>query len=231
MSIQHGKDGYVATQIAPGNTDRRWPHACDMASNRFRWQTRAVASVNRSVRPLAGAVASIALFACTMRHEQEPGNSAKQLEPAVMSRGDAGEPESVYLSALLEFEGNEVRIVKLDRVQGALRKRRGLRQRRGLLVIATDPSGKPLHREVIQDPRSRAHEYVSDGGVLKRAAPTKGPEYAVVRVPLAAHRLSIHDARSGATDGEPLTADPRQPSEPAAPSVHPLIASFELGVH
>jgi hypothetical protein len=201
-----------------------------MVSARLWWQTGRMAIRIWPGHALMAGVVGIALAACTVRHEQEPGNSVKHVEPMRVSTEDAGQA-SVYLSVLLRIEGDAVSVEKIDRVQGKLRHRRGVRQRRGLLVIAKDASGRAVHHEVILDPRLVTPEYVSDSGALRRANATPETQYALVRVPITSSRLFVHEAHQGAADGTPIRADTEQPPEPPATTEYPLIATLDLGVH
>ncbi len=164
-----------------------------------------------------------------MRHEQERSSAVKHVEPLVPSTEDAGTTDRVFLSVLLRFEAGAVTVEKVNRVQGVLHVRRGQRQRRGLLVIAEDAKGNTVHHEVILDPRPGSREYVNDAGTLQHTGVSNGPEYALVRVPVASQRLVIRDAQRGARDGKPSAKETQRPTEPLAPDNYPLIATLQLG--
>jgi hypothetical protein len=178
---------------------------------------------------------SVPLFACSVR--REPDYVAQSSPPQRIESEtpplDAGRGTNGHLSVLLRLQGATITVEKLERVEIPLRKRRGVRQRRGLLLLGKDGKDQPVHWEVVSDPRRQVVEVADDAGVL-RAVPsaTAAPSFLLVRVPLTARQLFVYDAGDGEFDSDSVegrSALDRRASVTAIP--HPLIATLTLEAH
>jgi hypothetical protein len=188
----------------------------------------------RGRRRICLAAICVLLAACSVRRENESAAAGRPAPVRGSSalRGDASQPASGYLSVLLKLQGESITVEKLERVQSPLRKRRGARQRRGLLMVAKDAQGQQVHQEVVPDPRYEVAEVADQDGAIHPVASSTTPKYLLVRLPLTARQLLIHDARQGALDGEYLEGDSNRSHQSAdTPVTHPLLTTLNLGEH
>jgi hypothetical protein len=175
---------------------------------------------------------SLLLSACSVR--REPDNVAQsnpaQLLETKTPQGDAGLATSGHLSVLLRLNGATISVEKIERIEIPLRKPRGARQRRGLLLLGKDGRNQRVHWEVVADPRREVAEVADDAGVLHAVAPaTAVPAFLLVRVPLTARQLFVYDAGEGELDSDSVEEQPAfDRRADAAATAHPLIATLTL---
>lgn len=179
-------------------------------------------------------ITAIVQLSCSLRREQDPIANSEPLRTveSEVRHGDAGRTDSSHLSVLLRIHGEAITVDKIERVAFPVRQRQGLRNRRGLLLVAIDSAGVRVHREIVIDPRLQVMEAPDESGALHpvpKGAST--PQFLLVKVPGEARQLLVYDAREGALDGNDVDAGSRGNAALAASRDLPLIARLPLEAH
>lgn len=185
---------------------------------------------------LAGSLTGAVGMSCAVHREDDKPRASQPLLQAVAVESKPHNHQSdeatkaTSLSVVLQFgSGDELSVLHVRRVHAPVRRERGQRLRRGLVMESRDSSGALLLSQVVPDPRLDLVEAVDESGQLKPVASAR-PNSKLLRVlvPGTTRTLVVSSAPKGAWDGTPIEGTKAKITTEDLPIRQ--IASFELKV-